>query len=105
MTALMKSRISVQETSDPAGEIKTDGEGRRVELCVEFRGGTPSFKEARSSWFAREEGREAVNHQSLDMKVCHTLICFFFLCEYIHFLFLSLSLVMKSYFFIFFIGQ
>lgn len=30
----VKSYISVQVTSDPAVEIQTDGEGRRVELSV-----------------------------------------------------------------------
>lgn len=33
-----------------------------------------------SSWFVVEGGREAaLNHQSFNMKVCHSLICFFLL--------------------------
>jgi len=38
-------------------------------VCDVFGGGTPSFREVRSSWFASEEEREereaALNHQSL----------------------------------------
>ena len=53
----------------PAVERETDGEESRavcvrvrVRVCVcvcVFGGGTPSFKEVRSSWLASEEGREA----------------------------------------------
>ncbi|XP_031169049.1 uncharacterized protein LOC116059917 [Sander lucioperca] len=56
-----------------------EGEERRAVGLV-FGGGTPSFKEVTSSWFASEEGREAaVNHLRLNMNVRPTLICFFFL--------------------------
>ncbi|XP_056239942.1 uncharacterized protein LOC130174272 [Seriola aureovittata] len=49
-------------------------------MCVVFGGGTSSFREVRSFLFTSEEGREAaVNAQSLNMKVCLTLICCFFL--------------------------
>ncbi|XP_067334906.1 uncharacterized protein [Channa argus] len=45
-----------------------------------FEGGTLSSREVTSSWFDREEGREAaLSHQSLNMDVHHILICFFFL--------------------------
>lgn len=70
-------------------------------VCVVFGGGTTSFKEVRSSWFVSEEVREAaVNHQSLNMKVRHTLICFFFLCEYSLWISVSLACYCDFFFFI-----